>query len=354
MTELEHLRTALRRYYGEHLQGSADLATNACCAAGAPPAWLREPLARIEPSVSDRFYGCGFPIPVALRGARVLDLGCGTGRDVFLLAQLVGEEGFVHGVDMTEAQLAVGRATIEVHARRFGHARPNVALHEGYIEDLRPLPIDDGSLDVVVSNCVVNLSPRKDLVLAEAARVLKEGGELYLSDVFADRRLPPEVANDPTLHAECLGGALYLPDFLDLARAAGFADPRTVSRAPISVSNPELEARVGAARFESVTLRLLRIPALEARCEDYGQLATYRGGLTEAPAVLWLDDHHAFEVGRPERVCRNTALMLSASRFAPWFDVSPPGPHFGAFPCDPTMAARVHAPTAAAGTGGCC
>lgn len=352
MNALDDLRDHLRRYYGEHLTHSGDLATNACCASGAPPSFLLGPLSRIDASVTDRFYGCGFPIPTGLRDAHVVDLGCGTGRDVYLLSQLVGAAGFVHGVDMTEAQLAVGRAAVDLHTDRFGFPSPNVAFHEAFIEDLSPLGLAPGSQDVIVSNCVINLSPHKDRVLAEAFRLLKDGGELYVSDVVCDRRLPADVSADPLLHAECLGGALYVHDFLDLARRTGFLDPRTVRRAPITINHPEIEARVGAARFESLTVRLFKLPGLAPRCEDHGQVATYLGGMPEAPAVFWLDDHHAFEAGRPERVCSNTAAMLAQTRFARWFHVTAEGPHFGEFPCGPTMAAGIHAVQATSGA--CC
>jgi arsenite methyltransferase len=348
---IEQLRENLRRYYGEVLSSSKDLATNACCVGGAPPDFVLDALARVDARVQERFYGCGWPISQALRGATVVDLGCGTGRDVYVLSQLVGPDGFVHGVDMTANQLAVGQQTLVSHMERFGYERANVAFHQDFIEEAAAVP--DGSADVIVSNCVVNLSPMKDRVLANCARMLRPGGEVYLSDVFADRRLDPELAADPLLHAECLGGASYLHDFLDLARATGFADPRIVKRAPITIQNPAIQRRVGGARFESVTLRLLLLPELERRCEDYGQVATYAGGMDEAPALFWLDDHHCFEAGRPERVCGNTADMLTKTRFARWFEVTPRRWHMGEFPCGPTMASNLHAP-ASGGGGACC
>lgn len=339
------LQAFVHDYYGRILASSADLKTNACCAAGAPPPWIAARLANIHEDVTARFYGCGFPIPHGLTGAVVADLGCGTGRDAFVLAQLVGAAGHVHGIDMTEAQLTVARATAGWHAERAGLARPNTTFHRGYIEDLDALGLGTGSLDVVVSNCVVNLSPRKDLVLAEVHRVLRGGGEFYLSDVVADRRLPDDLANDPLLYAECLGGAMYEADFVDLARRTGFRDPRVVTSSPISIANDALAARVGAARFRSVTYRLFKLDGLDAQCEDYGQVATYRGGIEGAEALFWLDDHHAFEAGRPERVCGNTAAMLTQTRFARWFEVSGDrARHFGAFACGPTMAAAQYQP----------
>jgi ubiquinone/menaquinone biosynthesis C-methylase UbiE len=288
----------------------------------------------------DRFYGCGFPIPQAVLGTTVLDLGCGTGRDVYVLSQLVGPNGHVHGIDMTEEQLAVGRSVAGWHVERFGYSRPNVSFHLGFIEDLATAGIGDETCDVVVSNCVVNLSPRKELVLAEALRVLRPGGELYISDVFADRRLPVEVTRDSLLYAECLGGALYQADFVTLAKRAGFLDPRVVSETAISIQDEEILGKVGAAQFASVTYRLFKLEGLDAQCEDYGQSARYLGGIEGAEPVFWLDDHHAFERGRPERVCANTAAMLSGTRFARHFEIAGGSDvHFGAFPCGPTMAA---------------
>ncbi len=351
------VRAWVQRYYGQELAASEDLQTNACCVGGEPAAWLKELIANVHDDVMARFYGCGYPIPDALAGQTVLDLGCGTGRDVFILSQLVGADGVVHGVDMTEAQLQVARSTEDWHRQRFGYPESNVRLHLGFIEDLASLEIDAESIDVVVSNCVVNLSPLKQHVMREVYRVLKPGGEFYFSDVFADRRLPASIANDPLLHAECLGGALYQGDFEVLARQTGFDDPRTISSDRITIANHEIEKKVGSARFDSVTYRLLKVDGLDDRCEDYGQVATYKGTVANRESLFWLDDHHAFEVGRPERVCSNTAKMLSDTRFATHFEVTDPGAHCGEYPCGPTIAAQqygVERDGELCGPGGCC
>lgn len=363
--EQETIHQWVKEYYGELLKSSADLKTNACCATGAPPLWLAQLLQNVHEDVLSRFYGCGFPIPEALEGATVMDLGCGTGRDVYLLAQLVGQEGRVIGVDMTKAQLDTANETLKWHMDRFSYKSTNTEFHQGYIEDLSSLPVESGEVDIIVSNCVVNLSPRKDLVLAEAARMLKTGGELYISDVFADRRLPEEVASDSVLFSECLGGAMYMPDFLAMAKAVGFADPRIVSSDPITIQNDEIIGKVGAARFDSVTLRLLKLPELEPQCEDFGQIATYKGTIYNHESLFRLDSHHLFEAGRPERICGNTADMLRESRLAPHFDVvGDKSVHYGVFDCSETMAqAQYKGQGSLAGTpispvpassGGCC
>lgn len=340
----------LQRYYGEILSQSSDLKTNACCATGAPPARVQAALANVHDDVSARFYGCGFPIPDAIDGLTVVDLGCGTGRDVFVLAQLVGESGRVIGVDMTPSQLAVARETEAWHAERFGYAAPNTRFVEGFIEDLAACGIADGSVDVVVSNCVVNLSPDKERVLREVVRVLKPGGEFYLSDVVVDRRLPDDVAHDPVLHAECLGGAMYRRDFEALARRVGFGDPRAITSGVIDIHNADLQARVRDAGFASVTWRMLKLAGLEPECEDYGQTAVYAGGMAGCEEEFVLDESHRFPAGAAVRVSGNTAMMLTQTRFAPWFTATGDrAVHAGAFVASPAPATAT-----ASETSSCC
>lgn len=320
----------VKDYYGRQLQGSADLKTSACCDASALPAWLKPLLARIHPEVLARYYGCGLVCPDALAGCRVLDLGCGAGRDVYALAQRVGPTGLVVGVDMTDAQLDVARRHQAHHAQAFGY--DNVRFLQGYIERLDALDLEPGSFDVIVSNCVVNLSPDKRAVLEGARRLLKPAGEFYFSDVYADRRVPDAVRDDPVLYGECLGGALYWNDFHNLARAVGFGDPRLVEDRPLTITDPALAPRVGALRFYSATYRLFNIAALEPACEDYGQAVVYRGTIADAPDVFVLDKHHRIEAGRVFPVCGNTWRMLAESRFAGHFSfIGDFSRHYGIF-----------------------
>ena len=307
----------VQQYYGQELTSSADLKTSACCDADAVPGWLKPLLAKVHPEVSGRYYGCGLVVPPLLEGCRVLDLGSGSGRDVYLLSQLVGASGAVVGVDMTAEQLAVARRHQAFHAEAFGYA--NTSFLEGTIERLEDLPLEPGSFDVVVSNCVLNLSTDKPAVLRGVQRLLKPGGEFYFSDVYADRRLPEEVRRDPVLYGECLGGALYWNDFLRLARGAGFADPRLVNDRPLEITDPSLAPLLGEARFYSATYRLFAIADLEDACEDHGQAVIYRGTIPEHPHRFDLDSRHAIETGKVFPVCGNTFRMLQQTRFAPHF-----------------------------------
>ena len=305
-------------YYGRQLQTTADLKTSACCDVSNMPEWLKPLLSRIHPEVLSKYYGCGLVCPPLLEGCRVLDLGCGSGRDVYALAQLVGPNGSVVGVDMTDEQLAVARSHQRHHAELFGYN--NVSFLHGYIERLEDLGLQASSFDVIVSNCVVNLSPDKDAVLAGVQRLLKPGGEFYFSDVYADRRVPTAVKNDPVLFGECLGGALYWKDFERLAQRHGFADPRLTEDRPLEVTDPQLAARTGAVSFYSATYRLFKLAALESACEDYGQAVIYKGTIPEHASRFWLDKHHDIQTGKVFPVCGNTWHMLHGTRFAKHFD----------------------------------
>lgn len=342
---------SVQKYYSEVLKSSNDLKTNACCAAGEPPLWMKKLISNISEEVLDRFYGCGFPVSEAVEGCTVVDLGCGTGRDVYIYSQLVGEEGRVIGVDMTPEQLSVAEAAKAEQQEKSGYKNSNVKFIESYIENLKALDVKE-SADLVVSNCVVNLSPDKKAVLEGVHHLLKEGGEFYFSDVFCDRRLSEDLRKNEMLYGECLGGALYINDFVNLAKQCGFKDPRMVEESPI-ILDEDVREMTGEARFVSRTYRLFKISDLEANCEDYGQSAEYLGTVPHCKHMFVLDDHHSFEAGRPERICGNTADMIIKSRFKDYFKITgSKKTHFGEFSCVNTIAAEQYQTPGSSGN--CC
>lgn len=161
--------------------------------------------------------GCGNPTALAQLGDGevVLDLGSGGGIDVLLSARRVGPTGFAYGLDMTDAMLALA----EMNRQEAG--AENVRFLKGHIEDI---PLPDGSVDVIISNCVINLSADKGQVLREAFRVLKPGGRFAVSDVVVDGALPSQVRRDMELYVGCVAGALDRQEYLDLLAAAGFVE----------------------------------------------------------------------------------------------------------------------------------
>lgn len=324
------MHDVVQDYYGRELQGTSDLKTDACCDASSVPNWLKSLLKNIHPEVLSRYYGCGLVCPPLLEGCRILDLGSGSGRDVYALAQLVGPTGEVVGVDMTDEQLAIAEDHRQFHVEAFGY--DNVRFLKGYIEKLDELGLEPESFDVIVSNCVINLSPDKEAVLKGVRRLLKPGGEFYFSDVYADKRVPDAVRNDPVLYGECLGGALYWNDFVTLSKKTGFADPRLVEDRPLEVTDPVLSGRVGNLRFYSATYRLFKLDDLESDCEDYGQAVIYQGSIAENENHFILDKHHTIETGHIFPVCGNTWRMLQDTRFKEHFRfIGDFSRHFGIF-----------------------
>ncbi|GMN13772.1 methyltransferase domain-containing protein [Altererythrobacter sp. MTPC7] len=343
-------------YYGRVLEGSSDLKTDACCTAEAPPPAILKAMMNVHEDVRARYYGCGLVAPQAIEGAHILDLGSGSGQDAYILAQMVGERGTVTGVDATPEQLAVAREHLDWHRERFGYAEGNVSFVEGDIEKLGALDLPAGHYDVIVSNCVINLVADKRVVFAAAHDLLKQGGELYFSDVYAERRVPDALKDDPVLHGECLSGALYWGDFLALAKEAGFADPRLVTSRPLEIGNPQVAEKLDGVAFHSATYRLFKLPDLETQCEDYGQAVRYRGTVEGQERVFELDGHHRIEAGRMFPICGNSWKMLADTRFAGHFDFFGDfTTHYGVFPdCGIAVPFGADEGTAPASPAACC
>jgi len=198
-------------------------------------------------SLGEMGLSCGDPVMFSRLkpGQVVLDLGSGAGRDVFLAAREVGEKGRVIGVDMTPEMLALARKNAEKFAEASGLR--NAEFREGHIEDL---PVEDGSVDVVISNCVINLSPDKKAVFREVFRVLKPAGKMIVSDIVLNRPLPDSVKNDESLYAGCIAGALMKADYLSAIRQAGFKAVEILSDLSYSTAeagNDSITSKTGGA-----------------------------------------------------------------------------------------------------------
>ncbi len=315
------MKDSVKQYYGKILNNNKDLKTSACCSIESFSEHIKAIIGKIEPEILEKFYGCGSPLPKFLDGAKVLDLGSGSGRDVYIAAALVGEKGFVTGIDMTDEQLDTANKYKDIQMKNFGFSKCNVDFKKGYIEDLKEAGIKDNSQDVVISNCVINLSPDKKSVFSEIFRVLKPGGELYFSDIFADRRIPDEIKNDSVLYGECIGGAMYIEDFRRMLRDLGCLDIRYLSRRKINIDDPKLAEKAGNIVFYSMTVRVFKLDDLEDICEDFGQIACYKGAIPLEPHKFVLDDHHTFYTNKPIAVCGNTASMLMNTRFGKHFKI---------------------------------
>jgi len=254
-TDPDSIRAVVREKYGAIAKEEKSCCGPACCAPASPDAVLEEigytkEQADAIPDGTNLGLGCGNPLAYAAvqQGETVLDLGSGAGIDAFLAAKEVGAQGRVLGVDMTPAMLEKARAA----AVRNGIA--NVEFRLGEIEHL---PVADASVDVVISNCVINLSPDKSQVFREALRVLRPGGRLLVSDLVLTRPLPDALRDSVTAYVGCVAGASSRDDYLALMRDAGFRDVAIVAENPytVGVEDASAEFRAGLAAVASVKVR---------------------------------------------------------------------------------------------------
>jgi SAM-dependent methyltransferase len=248
----ETIRDEVRKRYGASARGETSDCSDGCCTnTAASDLGYSERDKAAVPEAADLGLGCGNPIAIASlkEGQVVLDLGSGAGFDCFLATRAVGPTGRVIGVDMTHDMLAKARE----NARKNGFT--NVEFRLGEIE---ALPVGDNSIDVIISNCVINLSPEKPRVFREAFRVLKPGGRLAIADVVATAPLPDEVKADWSAYTGCMAGASQINELETMLTEAGFTGieiaPKDTSRSFIREWLPgkQVEDYLVSATIEAV------------------------------------------------------------------------------------------------------
>jgi ubiquinone/menaquinone biosynthesis C-methylase UbiE len=217
MTEnVDAVHQSVREHYAAQAKASSSCCgSDACCESSSDKLYPVELLTELPQDITSFSLGCGDPITLAelQPGQTVLDLGSGGGLDCFLAARKVGQTGHVIGIDMTPEMIARAKASAE----RLNLA--NVEFRQGYLEEL---PIESSTVDVAISNCVINLAPDKGKVLSEVFRVLKPGGKMAVSDIVTDGVLPEEIRKSMEAWAGCIAGALDVRDYKAALVAAGF------------------------------------------------------------------------------------------------------------------------------------
>lgn len=256
MNELEDkkVKEHVKKRYGEIAQQECTSCSSSCCSSsscGTPPQYVAWKIGyspddiQNVPEESVLGLGCGNPVALASlkEGETVLDLGSGGGIDVFLASKKVGPQGKVIGVDMTDEM--VNRAKITA----IKHGYKNVEFRLGEIEDL---PIEDETVDAIISNCVINLAPDKLAVFKEAYRVIKPDGRLMVSDLVTIGKLPEEVRKSFDAWAGCIAGALEKTDYLNKIEQAGFKNAKVVSQKPYTIDvSPELRGKIVSIQVEA-------------------------------------------------------------------------------------------------------
>ena len=339
MIERHRTETIVRERY---TAGAKSPEAELCC----PVNYESEYLKVIPSEVIERDYGCGDPSRYLREGETVLDLGSGTGKICFIAAQIVGPNGKVIGVDMTDEMLEVARRNAPIVAERLGYA--NVEFPKGRIQDLaldlelldrqlKKNPITDGasflaadeladelrckhpliagdSIDVVVSNCVLNLvEPKsKRQLFDEIFRVLKKGGRAVISDIVSDEEVPEEMQNDPELWSGCISGALTEEGFLAAFEKASFYGIQILKR------DVDPWRTVQGIEFRSVTVEAFK--GKQGECFERNQAVIYRGPFKEVVD----DDNHRMERGRRYAVCDKTYNLYKKAPYREFFEFVDP------------------------------
>ena len=328
------VRDGVQERYGA---GAQAVEAALCCPVEYDPQYLEI----IPQEVLDRDYGCGDPSAYVREGDTVLDLGSGGGKICFIASQIVGPEGRVIGVDMTDEMLALARESAPVVAERVGY--DNVEFRRGHIEDLRldldkmdawlaenpvgsvadmeameaealrlstELPmIPDNSVDVIVSNCVLNLvsDTKKRQLFAEMFRVLKVGGRVAVSDIVSDEDSPEELKRDDRLWSGCISGALTETGFVEALEEAGFHG--------ITVDKFELEPWQIVDGIEYRSATYLAYKGKQGECLETSKAVVYKGPFKEVRD----DDGHVFKRGERSAVCEKTFNLMQREPYTDMF-----------------------------------
>lgn len=313
----ERVYAEVEDYYGKKLKKSEDVKIVSCSvkAGTACTKLIKEALSSVHPEVSSRYYGCGLTIPTKLSGKKVLDLGSGSGRDCYAISKLVGETGQVIGVDMTESQLSLARRYIDYHMKEYGYKTPNISFVKGYLENLTDAGLKEEFFDVIVSNCTICLSPDKRKLLTEAYKVLKFGGEMYFSDLYADKVVPETLHDNAEMWGEGMTSALVWTDFYKLAKEVGFTQPCLVSVSPLPICDKKYREALEDIHYVSATYRMFKLPTDEEKLNF-----TYKGTVPEHEDQLLFDHRTVFKCH--EKKCNDfkMAAILKNSRYSEDFD----------------------------------
>jgi SAM-dependent methyltransferase len=227
MPDADRVDALLREHYGAAARGAADCTPSVeCCEVVGASVYDRSALEELPAEAVAASIGCANPIAIAdlAPGEDVLDLGSGGGIDVLLSARRIAPSGMAYGLDMTDEMLELARS----NQHRAGIT--NATFLSGHMEEI---PLPDASVDVVLSNCVINLSPHKDAVFAEAFRVLRVGGRLAIADIAADREPDAALLADPNAWTHCIAGALTRQRYTELLTATGFIDVELTASHPV-------------------------------------------------------------------------------------------------------------------------
>ncbi len=299
--DVDKPRSIVREFYGNAAETPQE---DLCC----PTKNSQEDTSHIPQEVLDRFYGCGSPTTIARvsEGETMVDLGAGAGIDCFIAAKKVGKSGKIYGIDMTDEMLKVANENSRLVAKKLGY--DVVEFRKGFLEKI---PVNDSTVDLITSNCVINLSPDKKAVFDEMWRVLNDHGRIVVSDIVSEEETPPHLRANKQLWGECISGALTEDEFLMYLEQAGFYGIQTLQK----VFWKEVEGY----SFHSISVRGYKFQKRDG-CVYVGQKAIYHG-----PYKAIVDEEgHLFPRNEPVEICTDTAAKLTNEPYTGQFTITNP------------------------------
>ncbi|MBI4228150.1 MAG: methyltransferase domain-containing protein, partial [Deltaproteobacteria bacterium] len=299
--DIDKSREVVREFYGKAAEQPQE---ELCC----PTSYPAEDISHIPKDVIERFYGCGSPISIAeiKPGEAVVDLGSGAGIDCFIAAKKVGKDGRVIGIDMTDQMLGIANECKSTVAKNLGYNV--VEFKKGFLEEI---PVENKTVDLITSNCVINLSPDKKSVFSEMWRILKNHGRIVISDIVSEREVPEHIVTNDHLWGECIAGSLTEEQFLSYLEQAGFYG--------LQVLNKAYWKNVENCRFYSITVRGYKFEK-SAGCVYIGQKAVYLGPLK----AIADEEGHFFPRNEAVEICTDTAEKLTKPPYTGMFIITDP------------------------------
>lgn len=310
--------TSVSDFYGSlYREGREKKIQNNCCSNIDKE--FKEILLEIHPEVLMMHFGCGSPIPPFVSSLNVLDLGSGAGKDCFILSKLCGENGSVVGIDMTDDAIDFSKKYIDYHMHQFEYEEPNVSFYQG---DICDIPLEDESIDLITSNCVVNLTDDKRKVLSEVFRILRDGGEFFFSDIYSSEEVPKTLKNNDLLRGECVSGSLWIEDFDRVAKESGFDGFFVVNGREVvfaeeieEVLKEEWKENGEVPPYYSLTLRLIKQKKKTTQKEGISYNVVFEGEEDDAVSEMIWDASTILKKGEEISVSERKGRLMNHSRY---------------------------------------
>jgi arsenite methyltransferase len=314
----ERMKEGARELFGRSKKHATSMKDRAVTSTSNMSKSVSSTMGQIHKDITRSVAG-GFPCPEAIEDCYVLDLDCDNGRDAYVLSKLVGPKGKVVGIDSNKEQIDEANKYVDYHMKQFGYQTPNVEFKYGHLENLKAAGVLTDYFDVVLSNFVIDLSEKKAMALTEAYQALKNGGEIYYSEIFSDKEIPEEAQKDE--EDADLRGALYWKDFHKICSELGFPRPILVSSKCIPIKNKKIEKIVAGIHFVSATYRIFKIDQESiGEAAGRGAKVTYKGSIMDHQKSFKFAEGLTFPTGTPIHVDAKLAAILKNSRFAKHFD----------------------------------